>query len=82
MSLLVGEATKDVGEEGFETVTAMMMSGRFTLLGVPAGEHMLKSGNRFRSVVQSAGRQAAHIDPAQETRRPTSRCGLGCIEGS
>ena len=40
---LVGEAAAEVGEEGFETVTGISdASGRFTLLGVPAGEYMLR----------------------------------------
>lgn len=40
---LVGEAAAGVGDEGFETVTALSdASGRFTLLGVPAGEYVLK----------------------------------------
>lgn len=58
MSLkLVGEATADVGDEGFETVTAMSdASGRFTLLGVPAGEYVLKQGNRFLVSTAQEGR--------------------------
>ena len=40
---LVGEAAAQVGEEGFETVTGVSDArGRFTLLGVPAGEYTLK----------------------------------------
>ena len=43
---LVGDAAADVGEDGFETVTGMSdASGRFTLLGVPAGEYVLKQAS-------------------------------------
>ena len=55
---LVGEASTDVGEEGFETATAVSdASGRFTLLGVPAGEYFLKPANRLLFVAQQ-GRTA------------------------
>lgn len=43
---LVGDAAAGVGEDGFETVTGMSdASGRFTLLGVPAGQYVLKQAS-------------------------------------
>jgi len=55
---LVGDAAADVGEEGFETATGVSdASGRFTLLGVPAGRYVLKLANRLLSVAQQ-GRTA------------------------
>jgi hypothetical protein len=44
---MVGEASSDVGEEGFETAIGVTDArGRFTLLGVPAGEYVLKNSDR------------------------------------
>jgi hypothetical protein len=55
---LVGEAAVGVAEEGFETVTGMSeASGRFTLLGVPAGEYVLKQASRL-ALFGLQGRQA------------------------
>ena len=43
---LVGESAAGVGEVGLETVNGMSdATGRFVLLGVPAGEYRLKSAN-------------------------------------
>ena len=45
---LVGDAAAEVGDDGFETVTGLSdNSGRFTLLGVPAGEYVLKQATRL-----------------------------------
>ena len=56
---LIGEAMRDVvtsdlpngpGEVGFETVSGMSdTTGRFTLLGVPPGEYVLRHAARFLS---------------------------------
>jgi len=44
---LVGNASTDVGEVGFETAIGVSDArGRFTLLGVPAGEYVLKNADR------------------------------------
>ena len=54
---LVGAAAAEVGDEGFETVTGVSdASGRFTLLGVPAGEYILKQATRLVTLGM-AGRQ-------------------------
>jgi hypothetical protein len=54
---LVGDAAAQVGDEGFETVTGVSdASGRFTLLGVPAGDYVLKQATRLVSV-GTQGRQ-------------------------
>jgi carboxypeptidase family protein len=43
---LVGDSAMDVADAGFETVIGMSdASGRFTLLGVPSGEYVLKNAN-------------------------------------
>jgi hypothetical protein len=43
---LVGDSAMEVADAGFETVTGMTdASGRFTLLGVPPGEYVLKNAN-------------------------------------
>ena len=48
---LVGEAANEVGDEGFETVTGVSdASGRFTLLGVPSGDYVLKQATRLVSL--------------------------------
>jgi len=48
---LLGETATDNGEEGLETVTGMSdASGRFTLLGVPAGEYTLKQASSLTSL--------------------------------
>jgi len=48
---LVGDAAAEVGGEGFETVTGVSdASGRFTLLGVPAGDYVLKQATRLVSL--------------------------------
>ena len=58
---LVGEAAADVGDEGFETVTgASDSSGRFTLLGVPAGDYVLKQASSLVSLGMQ-GRQGWRI---------------------
>jgi hypothetical protein len=68
---LVGAAMKDVitagsvsGPEyvGLETVVGMSdAAGRFTLLGVPAGEYVLREANRFLSRAMQQGRAAYWI---------------------
>ena len=62
---LVGESAADIAMEnrpsssaevGFDTVTGMSdASGRFTLLGVPAGEYVVKQANSFLMRVVRAG---------------------------
>jgi hypothetical protein len=48
---LIGASAADVADEGFETVVGMSdASGRFTLLGVPPGEYVLKTNDRFLSI--------------------------------
>jgi hypothetical protein len=43
---LIGESAADVGDDGFETAIAMSDSGgRFSLLGVPPGEYVIKNVN-------------------------------------
>ena len=53
---LIGEASAEVGEEGFETATGVSDgSGRFTLLGVPPGEYVLKQAHRLLSAASQGG---------------------------
>ncbi len=53
---LVGDSAMDVADAGFETVTGMSdASGRFLLLGVPPGEYVLKTANRFFSIAVRQG---------------------------
>lgn len=54
---LVGDATIDVGDDGFETVTTMSDAvGRFVLLGVPAGDYVLKHASQIPSYASRQGR--------------------------
>jgi len=53
---LIGEASAEVGEEGFETATGVSDgSGRFTLMGVPSGEYVLKQAHRLLSAASQGG---------------------------
>jgi protocatechuate 3,4-dioxygenase beta subunit len=53
---LIGEASAEVGEEGFETATGVSDgSGRFTLMGVPPGEYVLKQAHRLLSAASQGG---------------------------
>jgi hypothetical protein len=71
---LVGEAMRDVvtsglsnapGEVGFETVSGMSdATGRFTLLGVPAGEYVITHASRFLSRATQQGLTAYWISQA------------------
>jgi hypothetical protein len=48
---LIGASALDVSEDGFETVVGMSdANGRFTLLGVPPGDYVLKTNDRFISI--------------------------------
>jgi hypothetical protein len=54
---LIGASALDVADEGFETVVGMSdASGRFTLLGVPPGDYVLKTDDRFMSIDVRQGR--------------------------
>jgi hypothetical protein len=56
---LVGEAANDVGDEGFEVVSGVSdTTGRFTLMGVPPGEYVLKHAGRIPSFAIQQGQPA------------------------
>jgi len=60
---LVGESATDVADAGFETVTGISdPSGRFTLLGVPAGEYVLKHANTRLAIAARQGLPALWLN--------------------
>jgi Carboxypeptidase regulatory-like domain len=56
---LVGEAANDVGDAGFEVVSGVSdATGRFTLMGVPPGEYVLKHAGRIPTFAIQQGQPA------------------------
>jgi hypothetical protein len=54
---LIGAPALDIADEGFETAVGMSdANGRFSLLGVPPGEYVLKTNDRFISLAEQQGK--------------------------